>query len=522
MRVGIFHLSALSLLLLAFAFQGAAGDIWLAWQTDEYSHGLLIPLLAVWLGAHLLTRHRPKASGSWLALPVMAAGLAGLVVGLLAAFQAAAHYGFLLCVLSVLIASVGLGAVRILMPAWGYLWFAVPLPHLFQISLSQELQLISTSIGVGFLQLTGISVYQEGNVIDLGAYRLHVVDACSGLRYLFPLMSFSYLAACMLEAPLWKRMVVFASAIPITIMMNSLRIGIIGITVDLWGPALAEGLVHELEGWVVFAGCALLLLWEIRLLNAHLGKTRLHMEYLNWPHGPYFRSVPKARPPLLAVLLISLSAALTMSGGALEHRQENVPDHTPLALFPTALKEWQGKPENMPAEILDSLKLSDYWLADYRSADAPAPVNLYVAYYDRQRIGTSTHSPSHCIPAGGWRVDESHTVTLSINGGQPLRATRMVIRKNDLVQLVYFWFYERGRNHTQTTYGKWYLLLDAVTLGRTDGSLVRVSTPVMAAETVNDAEQRAERFISLVQPEIERFVPGSSTQTTPKIMDTLP
>ena len=59
----------------------------------------------------------------------------------------------------------------------------------------------------------GIPVYLTGNVIDLGNYKLQVAEACSGLRYLYPLVSLGFLAAYLFQAPLWQRTLVFLSAI---------------------------------------------------------------------------------------------------------------------------------------------------------------------------------------------------------------------------------------------------------------------------------------------------------------------
>ena len=95
-------------------------------------------------------------------------------------------------------------------------------------------------------------VYLEGNVIDLGVTMLQVAEACSGLRYLFPIMSFTYVFAVLYRGPLWQKLVLLALAVPVAVMMNAVRIGIIGILVDRYGVAQAEGFLHVFEGWVVF------------------------------------------------------------------------------------------------------------------------------------------------------------------------------------------------------------------------------------------------------------------------------
>ena len=113
----------------------------------------------------------------------------------------------------------------------------------------------------------GIPVYLDGNIIDLGNYQLQVVEACSGLRYLYPLLSVSFLAAYIFEAPRWQRVLLFLSAIPIAIAMNGFRIGLVGILVDRWGTAMAEGALHFFEGWIIFLACGALLLLEMYLMS---------------------------------------------------------------------------------------------------------------------------------------------------------------------------------------------------------------------------------------------------------------
>ena len=70
-----------------------------------------------------------------------------------------------------------------------------------------------------------VPVYLEGNIIDLGVYKLHVAEACSGLRYLFPILSFSYIFAVLSKGPMWHKAVLLISAAPITVLMNSLHRG---------------------------------------------------------------------------------------------------------------------------------------------------------------------------------------------------------------------------------------------------------------------------------------------------------
>jgi len=496
------------------AYWHDGSDLMAAWQTEEYSHGMVIPLIAVLLAWHRLTEVRPAIQPSWWGLLFL--GISGILflVAALAAFQTAAHYGFILALSGISIAFLGTKATKVITPALIYLFFAVPLPHLVYTTLSQDLQLFSSTMGVWFLDLVGISVYQEGNIIDLGGYKLQVVEACSGLRYLFPLISFSYLMAYLLEDKAWKRLIVFLSAIPITVFMNSLRIGIIGVTVNWWGIEMAEGFIHEFEGWVVFMICVLILLGEVMLLLKVGTGGRFHYEVFGPAHGSLFSSQLELTTPVIAATSMSAVLCVVFGMGIVNQREQVIPQHPPFSTFPKTLESWNGKQLTLEPDVLVGLQLSDYVLADYTSESEKSPVNFYIAYYDTQRVGSATHSPSSCIPGGGWQIADRSVQTIALPDNKSVTVSRFLIKQANVTQLVYFWFDERGRDITETSYAKWYMLVDSITMHRTDGALVRLVTPVANGENEADAEKRLQQFLSLAYPSIKTFIPGSSLPPT--------
>src|SRR5262249_37333932 len=143
------------------------------------------------------------------------------VVGELGALYFFSQGAFVVTLLGITLCIGGFPLLRVAFIPIVFLLFAIPLPYFIDSVLSWRLQLISSELGVAFIKLFGIPVFLEGNVIDLGQYKLQVVEACSGLRYLYPLLSLGFLAAYLFQAPLWKRAIVFLSTIPITIIMNS-------------------------------------------------------------------------------------------------------------------------------------------------------------------------------------------------------------------------------------------------------------------------------------------------------------
>src|SRR6202034_1556377 len=179
---------------------------------------------------------------------------------------------FIVALLGITLVTGGFSLLRVTFFPIIFLTFAIPLPYFIDASLSLKLQLVSSQLGVFFIRLFGIPVYLDGNLIDMGNYKLQVVDACSGLRYLCPLLSLSFLSAFLFNAPIWQRALILLSSIPITIAMNGFRIGIVGVTMDRWGPRMADGALHFFEGWIIFIASALLLALETYLLALLSGK----------------------------------------------------------------------------------------------------------------------------------------------------------------------------------------------------------------------------------------------------------
>ena len=173
------------------------------WDREEYSHGFLIPVVAVylvWQKRFSLAQH--AENGSYWGIVCLFLAIFAWLLGELSAIYTIIQYAFFIGVFAISLLWVGLRGTRVIFAALFYLIFMIPLPNFIFFNLSQELQLISSSLGVAVVRLFDISVFLEGNVIDLGSYQLQVVEACNGLRYLFPLMSFGYLIAYIYRGPI--------------------------------------------------------------------------------------------------------------------------------------------------------------------------------------------------------------------------------------------------------------------------------------------------------------------------------
>ena len=503
-------------LLLALFYDGIS-DMVRIWETREaYSHGYLIPFISVFLIWQRKNEIAQEAfEGSWVGIGVLIAGLLVYALGSLASIYAIIQYAFVISLMGLVLSVTGWRVFRkyFLVPL-AFLFFMIPLPVFLYRGLSNALQLISSEIGVAVIRAFGISVFLEGNVIDLGTYKLQVVEACSGLRYLFPLMSLAFMAAYFYNEAFWKKAVVFLSSIPITVLMNSFRIGMIGVLVEYGGPEQAEGFLHDFEGWVVFMACIAILLLEMWLLAqiGHKGERRRLSEVFGIefpepaPKDAEYR--PRKLPASFVAAVLLLVPALVVSK-TLGNREEIIPERPVFAEFPVRIDGWQGDVDRLESIYLDALKLDDYLLVNFARPGDAAPVNLYVAYYASQRAGESIHSPRSCIPGGGWKIVSVEPITLPdvTMGGKPVRVNRTLIQKGDTKQVVYYWFQGRGRNLVNEYRTKFYLLWDAIQKNRTDGALVRLTTLVMPTESEADADRRLQAFAKEALPVLDRFIP---------------
>lgn len=485
------------------------------WMTSpEYSHGTLIPFISAFLIWQQKGRiERERFTGSWAGVGLATLGVLVYAVGELGALYVVSQYAFLMVLYGAVLAVTGWRVFRRLAVPLIVLFFMIPLPSFIYKDVSAQLQLVSSAIGVGFIRLFGISVYLQGNVIDLGSYKLQVVEACDGLRYLFPLTTLGFICAYFFKDALWKRALVFVSAVPITILMNSFRIGTIGVMVEYGGIAMAEGFLHDFQGWSVFMVSFALLLGEMWLLSRIGGSERSWSEKFGiaFPE-PTPSEAPRSarRLPvqgfvLVPVLLVPLAVAFV-----LPQRAELVPAREPFAHLDLRQGPWTGVEYPLDPIYLPVLNLDDYLMADFRSAVAP-DVNLYVSWYDSQRkdAATASHSPRACIPAGGWAITDHRVRSLGDPGdvGRPLRVNRIVIERGRDRQLVYYWFHQRGRNLTDEYAVKWYLFRDAVLMNRTDGAMIRVTTPVPPERDIAEADAALRAFLAELRPDLAPHLP---------------
>lgn len=492
-----------------------------AWQLPEYSHGPLIPVLSGLLFLRQLKEYPvdpgPKRD-RWVGFTVLIVAVMLGTLGKLSNIADIVAYATILWIGGILLVSFGWQTGKHFWPPVLHLVYMLPLPGVLYYKLTTWLQFVSSELGVWFLKLLSIPVFLDGNIIDLGITKLHVAEACSGLRYLFPILSFSYIFAVLYRGPIWHKAVLLISAAPITVLMNSVRIAVAGVIVNNYGVEWLEGFSHFFEGWVIFVICIMLLFllaWVMLFFQKEHGSVVDALDLDTDGLGTQAMRLRYIRPSraMISGAVLMIAAVVSWQAFAPDRDGQNI-DRAPFFEFPRQLGEWKqaGPRQALSQGVQLNLGADDYHQVSFLNTNAQSAspaVGLFMAWYQDQSKG-GVHSPEICLPGAGWEIAwlERSDIAAEMQSDVPYMINRAIIQKGETRMMVYYWFEQKGRKIAWDFAAKYWLMMDGIRTGRTDGALVRLTTPILSGETDAQAETRLKDVLHELDPVLTRFIPA--------------
>ncbi|PHR00361.1 MAG: hypothetical protein COB29_15850 [Sulfitobacter sp.] len=496
----------ISLLLGALFYAPDANLLWTAWMDlEEFSHGPLmfaVSMFLLWQRRALL--QSPDERGRFLGVAILIIAIMVYSLAIKAGIQNARHLSALLLVFGLFLTFGGVTYARYVFPALILLPFVVPPPSFLNSNLSFQLQLFSSDVSVAWLRLVGIAVFQDGNIIDLGKMKLEVAEACSGLRYLYPMVGLGALSGMLFDISLWKRGLFLIIAAAVSIIMNSVRIFLTGVFVELTDMGVSEGFFHLFEGWVFFLISFILTLAICWLTLTKKEKSTIGNGVLKVDPLP-IRSINLDKLTPIAIAA-ALSLSLIPLGFYLRNLEATIPERSSFASFPLKINGLIAEEDQIPGIEQEVLQMSDYFLGHYREEGLPA-ISLFIGYYDQQSAGRTPHSPRVCIPSGGWKIEDLETIELT-KGDTTVPVNRVMIGKGEQKLLVYYWFQQRGKFIANEYMAKFNLLWGGLTSSRTDGALVRLTMPVDSTMAEVVADKRLSEFSSALFDVLPKYIPN--------------
>jgi exosortase len=264
--------AAIVFLLIGWLYSSILFHLAKQWSNDpNFSHGFFVPafsLFVLWQDRDRLARE-PRDPSSW-GLLIVVFALVVLVAGVLGAELFLSRVSLLLLIAGLVIFLRGWHWFRAVLFPWAFLFLMIPIPEIVFSQITFPLQILASKVAALLLPLLSVPVLREGNVINLPAMPLEVVEACSGIRSLLSLVTLAIIYGYLVETRTWVRVVLALAAIPIAVAANSLRIVGTGLLVQYWDPDKAEGFFHTFSGWLIFVvALAMLFLFHRLLVIAH-------------------------------------------------------------------------------------------------------------------------------------------------------------------------------------------------------------------------------------------------------------
>jgi exosortase len=235
----------------------------------DYSHGfLIVPLSLYFAYEQKYKLEKAPIEGSWWGVAFLFVGLAFLAVGQLGSLLTPLRAGYVVTLMGLVLLMFGFPIFRLLLFPLCFLLLMVPLPQALVNVVAFPLQLIAAKWAVWALQLMGIPVLLEGNIIHLTSGQLFVAEACSGLRSLMALLTLGIVFARFFRRKQTAQQVILvASTIPIAIFVNAVRVGLTGVLAHRFGMEVAGGAIHDFQGMITFSLAFIILLAEASLID---------------------------------------------------------------------------------------------------------------------------------------------------------------------------------------------------------------------------------------------------------------
>jgi exosortase len=228
--------------------------LWRTWgYNEDYSGGRIVPLIAV----YLVWSDRKALTGTpirtcWWGLVVLVAAQMLRIAGVLLSYGSLEQYSVVFSIFGIVLLVLGKPVTVRLKWVLVFLLLMIPLPRRVHDEVALPLQSLATSSAVLGLEMLGVLVSREGNVLWLNdKTSIAVAEACSGLRMLTAFVVVSATLAFIVRRPAWQKGALVLSSIPVAILANTLRVVATALLYDRTNGEVARWFFHDLAGIIM-------------------------------------------------------------------------------------------------------------------------------------------------------------------------------------------------------------------------------------------------------------------------------
>ena len=247
--------------LLALIYLPAIIELVQSWYHDaNYSHGFLVPLISFylfWKKRKDLSEIELKSNKFGLAVTIF--GMLLFILGNGASEYFTVRLSLVVTLFGTVLYHFGSSIVRKSWFAIFFLIFMIPIPYVIYFSATFPMQLLASKVTAVLLNIIGMPVVRQGNIINLPNQALEVAEACSGMRSLVSLMALAAIYAYISQKKLAAQIILFSSAAPIAVIGNIFRVFTTSVVVYITDLNITEEPFHSIMGTSVFMVAFILL-----------------------------------------------------------------------------------------------------------------------------------------------------------------------------------------------------------------------------------------------------------------------
>lgn len=457
------------------------------WNLDDFSYCYLVPLIFVYLVWDKLDLNINPSP--FLGMVAFLLFFFIYYVGLMAAMGSFVYFSMWGFILASFISIYGVHFVIANKFSLTILLFIVPIPSFLTTVITFRLRLVSSWISEMLIKASGISVYREGNTLDLGTAALQVVDACSGLRYLMPSILLAMLVGYFFLHSRFKRVLLVVLSIPISVFSNSIRIYIVALVSKYISVDVATGLFHDFAGLLIFLTTIILVVICVLIFRVN-----------DEPSKSVSPAIPTTRG--LTMKEFALWGGVCLMSVYLSFYETHVVDYDPMeqSLSTFSIESDSEKRLSLSAAEEAVLQPDEYFMATYKLDGAP--YYLLITKYLSQSMGRLAHYPVTCLVGSGWNVEKTSTVFVQYKGVTlPFRQT--LLNRGEALLISRIMYVQRSRLLTNPLLYKYYLLYDGIVHERTDGVLIRFDMSIPGNVGMAEANRMADVFSVKIISELE-------------------
>ncbi len=475
------------------------------WMSQgQYSFAPLIPFIFLYIiytsrKQILNTPVRPNYFG----LVIVFFAYCLYLLGVFSVHGFTARFSFLVMLAGFSLFALGTQMMRRLAFPFFILLFMIPFPEMLDRLFSLKLRILSSMITEDILHVIGISVFRQGNIIDIGSMQFNVANACSGMNYLLPLLALAALIGYFSTKSMIIRFILFISAVPVTLVANVLRITGTALIAKYWTKEIASGFMHDFSGWAVFMFAFFSLFIELKVLKRVVGKRRdaLGSERGFGKNGDEtHKRVPDDLKIMPLIATIGIMAIFWCGFEAVAAKKKDRPLPV-MENLPLTIDGYVGKTIPEDPKIKEFSSVTDSITRVY-AKEGQYPILVYVGYYRTSpELKGFIHTPEVCLGSSGWRIRKIDYLNMAVQpDGKMLKTREVIAERGGVRQLLIYWYQIGNFTTGNEQLAHYYTGYDAVLGDYSDAVKVMISVDYINQSDKSTCQEQLWEFITAFYP----------------------